>query len=75
MRRAAESAPSLYLYVDGAPGTYPPPIHPYLQGMADSAESETYTMLSFYRFSDISDPAETALQLQDLWRPFRALGL
>ena len=74
VKAAAENAPSLYLYVDGAPGTYPPPMYPYLQGMADPAESETYTMLSFYRFSDISNPAETALHLQDLWKPFRALG-
>lgn len=74
VKNAAESASSLFLYVDGSPGTFPPPLYPYLQGMADSAESESYTMLSFYRFSDILDPSDTVLQLQALWKPFRALG-
>jgi hypothetical protein len=65
VRRAAETVPSICLYVDTAPGTFPPPSKPYLQGMADPAETDGYTMLSFYRFSEISVPEEIAQTLTE----------
>ena len=74
IQQAAQTVPSLFLYVQGQPGTYPPAAHPYLQGMSDPSETETFTMLSFYRFSEITDPVSMAEQLQLLWKPFKALG-
>lgn len=40
----------------------------------DPADSESYTMISFYGFSDIAQPSEFAWQLETLWKPFHALG-
>lgn len=74
VRRAAETVPSICLYVDTAPGTFPPPSKAYLQGMADPAETDGYTMLSFYRFSEISVPEEIAQTLTELWKPFKTYG-
>jgi hypothetical protein len=74
VRRAAETVPSICLHVDTAPGTFPPPSKPYLQGMADPAETDGYTMLSFYRFSEISVPEEIAQALTELWKPFKTYG-
>jgi hypothetical protein len=71
---AAKNVPSLQLYVQGIPGTYPPPLYPYLLGMADPSETETYTMLSFYRFSDITDPVAMSGELNALWKPFKTFG-
>jgi hypothetical protein len=64
IEEAAANVPSLQLYVDSVPGTYPPPQKPYLEGMLDPAESKQMTVLSFYRFSDIKDPEEVAKTLQ-----------
>jgi hypothetical protein len=40
----------------------------------DPADSSGYTMISFYGFRHIEQPAEFATQLEALWRPFQALG-
>jgi hypothetical protein len=40
----------------------------------DPADCDAYTMVSFYGFRDIGDPAGFALQLEHLWKPFLALG-
>jgi hypothetical protein len=40
----------------------------------DPADSQGYTMISFYGFRHIEQPAEFATQLEALWRPFQALG-
>jgi hypothetical protein len=40
----------------------------------DPADSAGYTMISFYGFRHIEQPAEFATQLEALWRPFQALG-
>ena len=74
IQRASATVPSIFLYVDSVPGTFPPPAYPYLQGMEDPAETDGYTMLSFYRFSDISVPEDMAVTLTDLWKPFRVYG-
>ena len=74
IKRAAETVPSMCLYVDGTPGFFPPPKETYLQNMADPSESNGFTMLSFYRFSQITDPDEMALKLMQLWKPFKAYG-
>jgi hypothetical protein len=74
IQRASATVPSIFLYVDSVPGTFPPPAHPYLRGMEDPAETDGYTMLSFYRFSDISVPEDMAVTLTDLWKPFRVYG-
>ena len=74
IQRASATVPSIFLYVDSVPGTFPPPAYPYLRGMEDPAETDGYTMLSFYRFSDISVPEDMAVTLTDLWKPFRVYG-
>lgn len=74
VQRAAKNVPSICLYVDTAPGTFPPPTKPYLQGMADPAETDGYTMLSFYRFSEITVPEDIAQTLNELWKPFKTYG-
>ena len=74
VQRAAKHVPSIFLYVDTAPGTFPPPSQPYLQGMADPSETDGYTMLSFYRFSEISVPEDIAQTLTELWKPFKTYG-
>ncbi len=74
---ASGIAPSLLqLFVEGVPGTFPPPgdAQQYLSGMPDPAEADSFTVLSFYRFSDIPDPHAIAATLQETWRPFRAVG-
>ena len=62
------------LYADGTPGFFPPPKESYLQNMADPSESLGFTMLSFYRFSEITDPDDMALKLLQLWKPFKSYG-
>ena len=42
--------------------------------MADPAETDGYTMLSFYRFSEISVPEDIAQALTELWKPFKTYG-
>lgn len=42
--------------------------------MSDPLESPTYTILSFYRFKDISEPENTSLALTQLWKPFKCVG-
>ena len=74
---ASDTTPSLLqLFVEGIPGTFPPPgaSQQYLQGMCDPSETDSYTMLSFYRFHDLEDPHAFAAQLQEIWRPFKAVG-
>lgn len=66
--------PPLQLYVESKPGIFPPANRPYLVGMANPMESETYTMLSFYRFGQIESPTNMTYDLQELWKPFHTLG-
>ena len=66
--------PSVQLYIDPLPGVFPPPSEAYLAGMPDPDESESYTLLSFYRFFTIDDPQDMAARLEALWKPFRAVG-
>lgn len=43
-------------------------------GMSDPLCTETFTMVSFYKFQRIQDTAEFAKTLEKLWKPFFALG-
>lgn len=65
---------ALHLYVQKVPGEFPPAAEPYLQGMNDPAETETYTMLSFYAFGSIVNPEVFSERLRSLWEPFLSLG-
>jgi len=69
-----DSLPCIQLYVDASPGVFPPPSEPYLAGMPDPDESDSLTLLSFYRFFDIPDPDAMSERLESLWKPFRAVG-
>ena len=62
------------IYVETLPGVWPPPSHEYLVGMNDPGESETLTLLSFYKFYNVLDPEEISSQLEKLWKPFKATG-
>ena len=64
----------LHLHIEGTPGRFPPPTHDYLIDMNDPAESEYFTMVSFYRFSQIDDPEEFSKTLFQLWKPFKVFG-
>jgi UPF0176 acylphosphatase like domain len=73
---AATKLPSLQLFVEASPGHFPPPgpEQAYLVDMPDPAESKEFTILSFYTFNSISEPDAMALQLEELWQPFKARG-
>jgi predicted sulfurtransferase len=47
---------------------------PYLRDMPDPVDSDFYTILSFYRFSEISNLEGMVSELQKVWKPFSALG-
>eukprot|EP01035_Chromulina_nebulosa_P038350 gene38350-51797_t len=65
---------SLQLYVQSAPGVLPPSSDTYYEGMSDPLCTETFTMVSFYKFQRIQDTTEFAKTLEKLWKPFFALG-
>ena len=69
-----DSLPCLQLYVETLPGVFPPPEKSYLIGMNDPNESDSFTLLSFYRFFAIDNPEEMALSLETMWKPFRPVG-
>lgn len=71
---AQNTASPVRLFVDPSPGLFPPPTLPYLIDMPDPLESETITLLSFYRFYIISSPEDLSNQLRNLWRPFKVVG-
>lgn len=75
-RNASRSVPSIQLFVDVNPCLFPPPPinKPYLHNMKDPMESDSFTLISFYKFADIEQPDEFALALNELWKPFRAVG-
>lgn len=64
------------LLIQSRAGIFPPidASTAYLEGLPDPYDSNSYTMLSFYDYTNVSDPQVLADQLVDLWRPFRALG-
>ena len=69
--------PSLLLHVAKDPDAPPPPPPPkYLVGMADRAQTESMTMLSFYAFppEGVKDPEDFASSLRKKWKDFGALG-
>jgi predicted sulfurtransferase/predicted O-methyltransferase YrrM len=69
--------PSLLLHVAKDPDAPPPPPTPkYLVGMADPAQTESMTMLSFYAFppEGVKDPEDFASSLRKKWKDFGALG-
>lgn len=69
--------PSILLHVAKDPNAPPPPPPPkYLEGMADPAQTESMTMLSFYAFppDGVKDPEEFATSLRKKWKAFGALG-
>eukprot|EP01038_Epipyxis_sp_PR26KG_P012196 gene12196-16339_t len=72
----AKSLFSLQLYVDINPGIFPPSdfFPAYLHNMPDPLESDSFTMVSFYGFSNIQDPENFAKELELLWRPFKTYG-
>ena len=74
VQSAIKDSIHLQLYVESLPGIFPPPSADYLCNMADPAESDAYTLLSFYRFNDIEDPEDMKNRLMALWKPFRAVG-
>jgi predicted sulfurtransferase len=47
---------------------------PELAHMPDPSDTESYSMVSFFKFTDISDPDAAIQSLFELWRPFKALG-
>lgn len=53
-------------------------LHPSVLAMRaarlDPAESGGFVMVSFYGFRQIDDPREFSYQLEQLWKPFQALG-
>lgn len=65
---------SIQLFVDVAPGKFPPPTVEYLKDLADPLESDTYTVLSFYNFAHVRDAEHLADELRELWLPFSAVG-
>jgi hypothetical protein len=68
------SAGSLQLYVEPSPGIFPPALFDYLINMPDPAQSEYFTILSFFKFYDIDNPEAYSEQLFTLWKPFKAVG-
>jgi predicted sulfurtransferase/predicted O-methyltransferase YrrM len=71
------SRPSLLLHVVKDPNAPPEPGKPaYLEDMANPADTESMTMLSFYAFppQTISNPEDFAIMLRSVWKPFQLLG-
>eukprot|EP01041_Mallomonas_annulata_P004593 gene4593-9127_t len=66
--------PPMQLYVENVPSLFPPSDIPYLHGMADPSDSETITMLSFYRFQNLQSPENVSYELETLWKPFKVMG-
>ena len=65
---------NIQFFIEGHPGSFPPPSLPYLIGMDDPSDSKSYTMLSFYRFQFLDNPEEVSFELEKLWKPFRVFG-
>lgn len=42
--------------------------------LIDPADTDSYTMLSFYGFEKIDDSEGYSMMLKKLWSPFKALG-
>lgn len=74
------------MFVQSNPGVFPPAesnthshgataaVRAMQAAGIDPADTEGYTMISFYGFRHIDDPTAFAAQLEQLWRPFKALG-
>ena len=56
---AAAVSPSVSLFIDPLVGSFPPPRDPHLVGMRDPDDSTHYTIVSFFRFGTILNPAGT----------------
>jgi predicted sulfurtransferase len=74
IQHSYHSSEPISIYVETSPGVWPPPSHDYLIGMNDPGESDTLTLLSFYKFYDIVNPDEVSAQLDQLWAPFKSTG-
>lgn len=84
---SAQASSNVQLFIHANPGVFPPAgaegntnskLHPAVTEMRashiDPSDSEFYTMVSFYSFSNIEDPDILAQDLERLWQPFQALG-
>lgn len=71
------NAKAIHFNIDPSPSTnfpLPPADKPYLLNMPDPSESETYSMVSFYTFYNITDPENLAQRLEEEWRYFGVVG-
>ena len=67
---------NIHIFIDTLPSKFPPATKEYLYNMADPAETETYTLVSFYNFIPVPEPEieKTVSDLRELWSPFRVVG-
>ncbi len=73
VKEASFKQKSLHLYVNSAIGIFPPSDFD-IPLTADPFDTPSYTMVSFFSFQKVVDKSQTAIDLQSLWSPFKALG-
>lgn len=87
INQAIHMKSSLRLYIQINPGIFPPldamdrvedghdsALKDMYSSLIDPADTDSYTMLSFYGFEKIDDSEGYSMMLKKLWSPFKALG-
>lgn len=75
LSRASTESCILQLFIEtNPPINFPPPYDSFPESMPDPLETETFSMVSFYKFNEFSNPEEIAKQLDFVWKYFGALG-
>jgi len=87
INQAIHMKSSLRLYIQINPGIFPPldamdraddghdsALKDMYSSLIDPADTDSYTMLSFYGFEKIDDSEAYSMMLKKLWSPFKALG-
>lgn len=70
---AVKNMCSLSLFIE--PSVDFPPIESVSStAIPDPTKSDTYSMVSFYRFNNVPDPSDLAHKLEILWKPFLVVG-
>lgn len=88
INQAIHMKSSLRLFIQINPGIFPPldamdraddddhdsALKDMYSSLIDPADTDSYTMLSFYGFEKIDDSEGYLIMLKKLWSPFKALG-
>lgn len=74
LKQADSYVSPLRLHVVSVPGVFPPAEVDYFANMPDPSNTDSYSLISLFRFSNITDTQKVVDELRELWSPFEALG-